>query len=403
MSNNKFGLSRRIIEQTKREIRQRCGFGCVICGHAIVEYHHLNPGFANVREHVAEEIVLLCPNHHTLANKRISDAEIRNIARNPMALQMGFAHDEWHLSSEPDIIIGTVKFIKSSVLINSHGAPLFWVEAPESRFGPIRISSVINDITGKEVVYINRNEIFIKSNLYDVSTKGSKTTIRRKRGEIIFEFEITDSQIKINRWHSISYGTHIYAHHKTGLYINTMMSEITLHNQILDGLNGIKICSRPYFNLPQQFIEDQGKKIEIFNAEGEVVGHRLRDGKILNSHGQWIGISEEDKVFDLWPDKENEINWKRNLIGILVDMEGQHRLVIPSMLGGEKPVFRHSTNRFIKNDTQYSDNSAMINDEHFGATFLDIGSMRNGAIAIPRDGWDGKLHSGALIWAGEEM
>lgn len=48
---NKHGLSRTIPEPVKREVRQACGFGCVFCGHALVEYEHVDPLFADARLH----------------------------------------------------------------------------------------------------------------------------------------------------------------------------------------------------------------------------------------------------------------------------------------------------------------------------------------------------------------
>jgi hypothetical protein len=47
----------------QREIRQRCGFGCVICGLPLYEYEHML-GWTNVQRHVANEITLLCDQHH---------------------------------------------------------------------------------------------------------------------------------------------------------------------------------------------------------------------------------------------------------------------------------------------------------------------------------------------------
>src|SRR3982750_2806106 len=52
-----------IPDPMKREVRQRCGFGCVICGLPLYEYDHLL-GWARVQRHVAEEITLLCDQHH---------------------------------------------------------------------------------------------------------------------------------------------------------------------------------------------------------------------------------------------------------------------------------------------------------------------------------------------------
>jgi hypothetical protein len=43
----------------KREIRQRCGFGCVLCGIRIYQYDHIID-YAQVQEHTADNITLLC-------------------------------------------------------------------------------------------------------------------------------------------------------------------------------------------------------------------------------------------------------------------------------------------------------------------------------------------------------
>lgn len=48
----------------KREVRQRCGFACIVCGSPIVEYHHMTP-WSQVHEHTADNITLLCPSDHS--------------------------------------------------------------------------------------------------------------------------------------------------------------------------------------------------------------------------------------------------------------------------------------------------------------------------------------------------
>ena len=55
--------SRNIPLPVQREIRQRCGFGCVICGMPLYEYEHMEE-WAVVQRHVADEITLLCDQHH---------------------------------------------------------------------------------------------------------------------------------------------------------------------------------------------------------------------------------------------------------------------------------------------------------------------------------------------------
>lgn len=46
-----------IPEPIKREVRQRCSFGCAICKLPIYEYEHIEE-WAIVQRHVADEITL---------------------------------------------------------------------------------------------------------------------------------------------------------------------------------------------------------------------------------------------------------------------------------------------------------------------------------------------------------
>jgi hypothetical protein len=63
MNDSQHPSSRNVPLPIQREVRQRCGFGCVICGLPLYEYEHMK-GWANVQRHVAEEITLLCDQHH---------------------------------------------------------------------------------------------------------------------------------------------------------------------------------------------------------------------------------------------------------------------------------------------------------------------------------------------------
>jgi len=49
--------SRNISLPIQREVRQRCGFGYVICGFPLYGYDHLKD-WANFKEHIANDITL---------------------------------------------------------------------------------------------------------------------------------------------------------------------------------------------------------------------------------------------------------------------------------------------------------------------------------------------------------
>jgi len=76
-------MSRHIPDPVARAVRQRCGFGCVICGKPIYQYEH-KLGFAKVQRHVAEEITLLCGTHHDERTRGLRTAEqVEEADRNP--------------------------------------------------------------------------------------------------------------------------------------------------------------------------------------------------------------------------------------------------------------------------------------------------------------------------------
>lgn len=67
MTTNIHGLARDIPENVRRQVRQECGFGCVICGLAIIQYHHIDPEFVDAEIHDPKKIVLLCGSCHQRA------------------------------------------------------------------------------------------------------------------------------------------------------------------------------------------------------------------------------------------------------------------------------------------------------------------------------------------------
>jgi hypothetical protein len=126
-----------------REVRQRCGFGCVICGTPIYKYDHIL-GWAKVRRHVASEITLLCDTHHKakaagfLPNDRVIKAN-----QDPFNLRQGVTppYTLFYSGSEFSIKIGTYTFQSTdrglgtiAQAIRIDGEPLFWVVLENGRF-----------------------------------------------------------------------------------------------------------------------------------------------------------------------------------------------------------------------------------------------------------------------------
>jgi hypothetical protein len=56
--------SRNTPPRVARQLRQEAGFGCVVCGSPIIEYHHIIE-WKESRHFDPEHMVVLCPSHHT--------------------------------------------------------------------------------------------------------------------------------------------------------------------------------------------------------------------------------------------------------------------------------------------------------------------------------------------------
>ncbi len=177
---NKHGLTRTISDVTKREVRKRCGFGCVRCGLAFFDYEHFDPDFKDAKEHRAEGITLLCMQcnqkraHGTLSVETVAAA---NMA--PKCLERGFASESFDFGSDPmQVAFAGVTFTNCPILIEVNGFPLLSVREPEAPGTPYRLSGLFADDTGEITLKIEDNVWSAGADNWDVECVGPLITIR---------------------------------------------------------------------------------------------------------------------------------------------------------------------------------------------------------------------------------
>jgi len=185
---NQYGLSRHIPAPIAKEIRQRCGFGCVICGSMIYTYHHVDPPFEEARKHDPQSIVLLCGDCHARATKKVlSNDTIRKAANNPKCLEKGFSHFQLDVGVQfPTILLGNSTFVGNPTIIRAFGKSLFMIEPPEQNGGPFRISAVFYNREGKKTCRIIQNEWQGFASNWDITSIGNEITVRQDHGDIVF-------------------------------------------------------------------------------------------------------------------------------------------------------------------------------------------------------------------------
>ncbi|WP_426154182.1 HNH endonuclease signature motif containing protein [Pseudomonas sp. DC3000-4b1] len=205
MSKDKSDPSRRPPSAIRQEVRQRCGFGCVICGMPLYEYEHMEE-WAKVRRHVASEITLLCDSHHReKTNKLLPIEKVREADKNPYNLQIGRSNPFklWYSGTVAEIVIGGNSFENdftmyptfSAIVIDGISLLDFSIQD-----GQLLLSAVVFDESGKCVLEIHENSLEYSVAAWDVEFTGTTLTIRQGFRKILFEIELSPpNKIQVTR------------------------------------------------------------------------------------------------------------------------------------------------------------------------------------------------------------
>jgi hypothetical protein len=189
---NRFGLSRHIPDSVKREVRQRDGFGCVVCGRAIYEFDHVDPEFANADQHLATGITLLCPSCHSKKTRGFLSTEtVMDCMRAPYSKRMGFSFEHLDIgTSHPVIIFGNMLAFNLRSIIEFDGESIFSVLPPPEEGAPFLLNALIRDAGGNVIFEIVENEWRTPSENWDVETKSGRIKILNGPADASFELRV---------------------------------------------------------------------------------------------------------------------------------------------------------------------------------------------------------------------
>jgi hypothetical protein len=184
---NQHGLARSIPAAVKREVRKKCGFGCVICGSGLYEYEHVDPEFKDAKEHIADGITLLCPGCHGRVTKtQWSKSKVKKHMAAPEALSNGYAGDVFDLcGGNPFITVGGMTLRNCRVPLRIFGKDILKFEPPTDEGGPFLLSGTLCDELGRPTLVIDKNEWKASSDSWDVTTIGAAIEVRNGPGDIV--------------------------------------------------------------------------------------------------------------------------------------------------------------------------------------------------------------------------
>ncbi|MGW1804349.1 hypothetical protein [Streptomyces sp. NPDC002078] len=189
----------KIKAQIKREVRQRCGFGCVICGLPLYEYEHMLE-WAKTKRHTAEEITLLCNLHHAEKTRGfLSRADVKKANDHPVNRRAG-ASTPYNLRFSGDtclVNMGGNKvvhlFSQSPVanILMIDGFPVIKVRQCDEH---LLLSMRLYGRGGRKLLEIDENELVYSVDSWDIELTGTTLTIRGALRKILAEIKFHPSE-----------------------------------------------------------------------------------------------------------------------------------------------------------------------------------------------------------------
>lgn len=168
-----------IPELIKRQVRQKCDFGCVFCGVPLYDFEHIVP-WAQVRQHDPDNLVLLCPNHHAEVSRGArSKQDVEAASRNPHNLATGKVGHVFHVGQPPlQVVLGTNTFVEVPNILAVDDEPLISVEDLLPDGSEVGLTASVYDRNHRQVLRIERNEWLASVDYWDIQVQGPRLTIR---------------------------------------------------------------------------------------------------------------------------------------------------------------------------------------------------------------------------------
>lgn len=198
MSENRLAIP----EPIKREARQQCYFGCAICGMPFFQYDHIEE-YAEVKEHTADNLVLLCPNHHAAkTTHKLSKERIREAKSNPFnATRPHTSGFKVEPSKEILTMLGDNTVTGWYPNGNGDHHPI-WINGKSfftihSNEGWLSISIAVTNINGDVILAVYRGELVVSTATWDYVYEGSNIKIRAGAGDILLDLNLSDSKVEV--------------------------------------------------------------------------------------------------------------------------------------------------------------------------------------------------------------
>ncbi|MGV1752798.1 HNH endonuclease [Agrobacterium sp. CG674] len=194
---------RKIPEPIKREVRRRCRFGCVICGMPFFEYDHLVE-YSVCREHVASNIILLCPEHH---RKKTSGktvlAFVAEMASSPRNTRFATT-SPFQLDPARALSVNVGSIVVERIWWKESEAPVLWNTGNtflclHNENGWLSVSGYFTDESGNHILTLDHGEIKVSTGVWDFTYEGTNIKIRHSLGNIALDVDVSNECFELRK------------------------------------------------------------------------------------------------------------------------------------------------------------------------------------------------------------
>ena len=269
----------------------------MLCGCPLYEYHHMEP-FAEVREHQAENLTLLCDNHHKKAtNALLTREEIETADKSPFNVAHGVSSPfgiNFH-GPQFEVVIGGNRFsggLRTSedwlvtAPITVDDMDLLWFKSDPS--GHVFLHANIFDEFNLPMLQIFENSIVYRTEVWDIEFIGHTLSIREAARKFLVEITFEPpNRIVIDRARLLCNGveivvrkSHIFIVNSENIIVDTTMTDCIAGIQIGRNDRGF---SSAFAQNPTAVSRYQLSRLDARKREIEAIA-RLKE--ILESSGK---------------------------------------------------------------------------------------------------------------------
>jgi hypothetical protein len=177
----------------KLEVRQRCGFGCVMCGSPIFDYEHIE-GYGNTG-HDPNHMTLLCPGHHREKTAgRLPVALVRKWNKEPFNQNRDLTsrHPLYFDGRSLTVELGSVEFIGTDAtrrlsVIEIDGESVISADFVE---GNLILGMLIRDADNRPLLVVRKGELMHSAADWDVTYEGTTLKIRRGPRDVVLSIKL---------------------------------------------------------------------------------------------------------------------------------------------------------------------------------------------------------------------